>query len=175
MPQQAFWGCWLYCWLCHPFSLFFCFSKCSKRRVFTVQIQQSLRHLSPHFTAWSMWTLEGAMFPQTNNRVCLNWRVQRESAVSTIYSLASSFGTVRWWRWACLQSLEYCCPGCAFQSLSFQLALLSCWPLRAVLGLWSTAGALVCCALTSCSQLVHALFAVPHLPGPKLVQLWPEM
>lgn len=81
-----------------------------------MQIQRSLHHLSPHFTAWSMWSLEGAIFPrilQTNNGVCLNWRVERESAVSTIYSLASSFGIGHWWRWVCLQSLEYCCSGCS--------------------------------------------------------------
>ena len=128
----------------------------------------------PDFTAWNMSTLEGATFPhflKTKGRVCLNWRVQKDSAVCTIYSLASGFGT-GWWRWACLQSLEYCCPGCALQSLSFQLA---CWLLWAMLGLCSTAGALVCYARTSCSQRVHALFAVLYLPGTKLLQLWPEM
>lgn len=93
-------------------------SLCGSSKVFLVS----------HFTARRMWTLEGATFPQilkANSRACLPWRVQRESAVSTIHGLASSFGTVRWWRWACLQSSEHGCPGCALQSPSLQLVPLA--------------------------------------------------
>lgn len=134
LPQQPFWGCWLHFCFCHPFlcGVFFCFLKCEERRIFTVQIQKSFHNLSllSHFFSFSEVADYGGSlvspFFSLNNGAHLMWRVQRESALPTIWSLMFGFGTGRWGRWACLQNLEVCFHVRGFQGLPFHPALLSC-------------------------------------------------
>lgn len=134
LPQQPFWGCWLHFCFCHPFlcGVFFCFLKCEERRICTVQIQKSFHNLSllSHFFSFSEVADYGGSlvspFFSLNNGAHLMWRVQRESALPTIWSLMFGFGTGRWGRWACLQNLEVCFHVRGFQGLPFHPALLSC-------------------------------------------------
>lgn len=134
LPQQPFWGCWLHFCFCHPFlcGVFFCFLKCEERRIFTVQIRKSFHNLSllSYFFSFSEVADYGGSllspFFSFNNGAHLMWRVQRESALPTIWSLMFGFGTGRWGRWACLQNLGVCFHVHGFQGLPVHPALLSC-------------------------------------------------